>query len=186
MTNAGGPGVLATDALITGGGELAEISSETMEALNNFLPPHWSHNNPIDILGDAAPERYAKALEIAAKDANSDGLLVILTPQAMTDPTRPPSELRPYAHTRASRCSPAGWAATDVAAGEAILSEAGIPTFAYPDTAARIFNYMWRYADNLRQLYETPELPTRTRSMPVDRAKAEELIQRLAQRAARS
>ncbi len=62
MTNAGGPGVLATDALITSGGELAELSPETMEALNEFLPAAWSHNNPIDILGDAGPERYAKAL----------------------------------------------------------------------------------------------------------------------------
>ncbi|MBI3988365.1 MAG: CoA-binding protein, partial [candidate division NC10 bacterium] len=86
LTNAGGPGVLATDALITNGGELAELSKETFESLNQLLPAHWSHNNPIDILGDAGPERYAKALEIAAKDPNSDGLLVILTPQAMTDP----------------------------------------------------------------------------------------------------
>ena len=88
MTNAGGPGVLATDALITGGGELAELSPETMEAYNAVLPATWSHNNPVDILGDASPERYAKALEIAAKDPNSDGMLVILTPQAMTDPTQ--------------------------------------------------------------------------------------------------
>ena len=71
--------------------------TETMEALNKFLPPHWSHNNPIDILGDAEPERYAKALEIAAKDPNSDGLLVILTPQAMTDPTQTAEQLKPYA-----------------------------------------------------------------------------------------
>ena len=88
VTNAGGPGVLATDALITGGGELAELSPETMEAYNAVLPATWSHNNPVDIIGDASPERYAKALEIAAKDPNSDGMLVILTPQAMTDPTR--------------------------------------------------------------------------------------------------
>ncbi len=67
VTNAGGPGVLATDALITGGGELTEISSETMAGSTPFLPSAWSHNNPIDIIGDAAPERYAKALEIAAR-----------------------------------------------------------------------------------------------------------------------
>ena len=68
LTNAGGPGVLATDALVAGGGELAELSPETMQAFDEILPPHWSHNNPIDILGDAEPERYAKSLEIAAKD----------------------------------------------------------------------------------------------------------------------
>ena len=70
VTNAGGPGVLATDALIMGGGELAELSAETMEAYNAVLPATWSHNNPVDIIGDASPERYAKALEIAAKDPN--------------------------------------------------------------------------------------------------------------------
>src|SRR5262245_18942153 len=79
LTNAGGPRVLATDSLITSGGQLAELSPQTIEALNGILPKHWSHNNPIDILGDAGPDRYAKSLEIAAKDANSDGLLVILT-----------------------------------------------------------------------------------------------------------
>ena len=68
LTNAGGPGVLATDALVAGGGELAELSPDTMKAFNEFLPAHWSHNNPVDILGDAEPERYAKSLEIAAKD----------------------------------------------------------------------------------------------------------------------
>jgi acetyltransferase len=77
VTNAGGPGVLATDALISAGGALTQISDETMDELNEFLPFAWSHNNPIDILGDADPERYAKSLEIAAKDTNSDGMLLI-------------------------------------------------------------------------------------------------------------
>ncbi|HYE20299.1 MAG TPA: CoA-binding protein, partial [Tepidisphaeraceae bacterium] len=87
ITNAGGPGVLATDALIQQGGVLAPVSAETVEKLNAFLPAAWSHANPIDVLGDAPPERYAKTLELAAKDENSDGLLVILTPQDMTEPT---------------------------------------------------------------------------------------------------
>ncbi|HEV2689247.1 MAG TPA: CoA-binding protein, partial [Bryobacteraceae bacterium] len=86
VTNAGGPGVIATDALLTLGGELAEISAATTDALNKVLPPHWSHNNPIDIIGDAGPERYEKAVEIVAKDPNVDGLLVIMTPQGMTNP----------------------------------------------------------------------------------------------------
>ena len=100
LTNAGGPGVLATDALMLRGGQLAELSPETIAALNKVLPAHWSHSNPIDVLGDASPERYAKALEIAAKDPNSDGLLVVLTPQAMTDPTQMAEELKPYARIR--------------------------------------------------------------------------------------
>ena len=80
ITNAGGPAVLATDMLITGGGQLAELTPGTMAAFNQILPPTWSHNNPVDIIGDAGPELYARAVEIAAKDPNIDGLLVILTP----------------------------------------------------------------------------------------------------------
>src|SRR5207253_4206563 len=97
VTNAGGPAVLATDSLIANRGELAVHSKETLQALDGFLPPHWSHNNPIDILGDADSERYAKALEIASNDPNSDGLLVILAPQGMTDPAAIAERLKPYA-----------------------------------------------------------------------------------------
>lgn len=156
VTNAGGPGVLATDALITGGGELADLSDETMQALNAILPPHWSHNNPIDVLGDASAELYAQALEIAAKDPNSDGLLVILTPQAMTDPTRTAELMRPYAQIEGKPVLASWMGGPDVAAGETILTRSNIPTFPFPDTAVRMFNYMWSYANNLRSIYETP------------------------------
>ncbi len=87
VTNAGGPAVLATDALLTAGGELAELSAETTAALDAFLPPHWSHQNPVDILGDASAERYAKAVDLVVKDPGTDGTLVVLAPQAMTDPS---------------------------------------------------------------------------------------------------
>ena len=156
LTNAGGPGVLATDALITNGGELARISPETMEAFNDLLPAAWSHNNPVDILGDASPERYAKALEIAAKDPDSDGILVILTPQAMTDPTKTAEELIPYAESLGKPVIATWMGGNDVAPGEAILNKANVPTFPYPDTAARVFDYMATYAENLHLLYETP------------------------------
>lgn len=177
LTNAGGPGVLATDALITEGGELAELSPSTIEALNQLLPPHWSHHNPIDILGDADPERYVKALEIVAKDPNSDGLLVILTPQAMTDPTQTAEQLKAFAERENGGSTATGdrgrnpkskirmpilasWmGGAEVAAGEMILNRANIFTFPYPDTAAHVFNYMWRYSYNLHGLYETPLLP---------------------------
>ena len=96
LTNAGGPGVLATDALISDGGALTKFAPQTLAALNQILPGHWSHSNPVDILGDADPERYAKALEIAAQDPDSDGLLVILTPQSMTDPTLTAEQLKRY------------------------------------------------------------------------------------------
>jgi acetyltransferase len=159
ITNAGGPGVLATDALITSGGELATVSPETMEHLNTLLPAAWSHNNPIDVLGDAGPDRYAKALEIAAQNPQSDGTLVILTPQDMTDATRTAELLKQYTQPEKSLGKPilASWmGGAEVATGEEILNRAGIPTFSFPDTAARMFTYLWRYTYALRGLYETP------------------------------
>lgn len=178
VTNAGGPGVLATDALITGGGELAELTPETMEAYNAVLPATWSHNNPVDIIGDASPERYAKALEIAAKDKNSDGMLVILTPQAMTDPTQIAEQLKPLAKQEGKPVLASWMGGVDVAAGEEILNRANIPTFPYPDTAARAFNYMWHYSYNLKGLYETPSLPEASGDWTPDRKLVEDIVTR--------
>jgi acetyltransferase len=159
LTNAGGPGVLATDTLISEGCELAPISAATMDELNAVLPAPWSHGNPIDILGDAGPERYAKAVEIVARDEQSDGLLVILTPQAMTDPTQTARDLRPYANL-GDKPVLASWMGGEVVArGVEALNAANIPTFSYPDAAAKAFTSMWRYSDNLHGLYETPALP---------------------------
>ncbi len=158
LTSAGGPGVLATDALVAGGGALAELSEATRAQYDRFLPPHWSHANPVDIIGDATPERYRQALEVALADPDSDGTLVIIAPQALTDPTDIADQL--VAMGRGSdRPVLASWmGGVEIAAGEARLNAAGIPTFAYPDTAVRIFNYMWQYHDRLRGLYETPDL----------------------------
>lgn len=156
LTNAGGPAVLATDSLITSGGQLTELAPETTSALNALLPPHWSRGNPIDILGDAGPDRYAKSLEIAAKDPGSDGLLVILTPQAMTDATKTAEALKPYANFRNKPVLASWMGGPEVEAGVHILESAGIPCVSYPDTAARLFQLMYRYTYNLRGLYETP------------------------------
>jgi acetyltransferase len=156
ITNAGGPAVLATDMLITGGGLLAELQPETMTAFNQICPPTWSHNNPVDIIGDAGPDLYAKAVEIASKDPNTDGMLVILTPQAMTKATETAEALKPYSHLD-NKPLLASWMGADaVAAGEDILNAANVPTFKYPDRAAKAFCYMWKYTQNLRALYETP------------------------------
>jgi acetyltransferase len=156
LTNAGGPGVLATDSLMALDGKLAEISLETTAALNEFLPAAWSHGNPIDILGDADPERYSKAVAVAAKDPGTDGLLVILTPQGMTDPTQIAEKLRPYAKLDGKPILASWMGGVESSAGEDILNNAGIPTFPYPDTAVKVFEYMWHYTYNLRGLYETP------------------------------
>jgi acetyltransferase len=175
VTNAGGPGVLATDSLVANGGVLAELSPESLQRLNEFLPAHWSHNNPIDVLADTDSERYARALEIAAQDPNSDGLLVILVPQAMADPSQVAESLKAYA--KSGKPVLASWmGGKSVAAGDAILNEAGIPTFAYPDTAARAFTYMWRYSYVLRGLYETPTLAEPSEAS-ASRAQAEQFIQ---------
>ena len=158
LTNAGGPGVIATDRLLSVGGELAPLSDSTVESLNALLPSHWSHGNPIDILGDAGPERYSKALEIAAKDPNSDGMLVILAPQGMTDPAHVAESLKAHANIHGKPVLASWMGGKSVAEGTAILNAANIPTFSYPDTAARAFTYMWKYSYNLRGLYETPVL----------------------------
>lgn len=158
VTNAGGPGVLATDALISEGGKLTEISPETVTALKEFLPPSASTQNPIDILGDADAQRYAKTLELAAKDPNSDGLLVILTPQAMTDPTAIAQLLKDYGHIEGKPVLASWMGGAEVSEGELILNQADIYTFPFPDTTAHVFNYMWQYTENLRGLYETPIL----------------------------
>jgi len=158
VTNAGGPAVLATDALSASGGQLAELTDETMEQLNEFLPRAWSHGNPIDILGDADPERFEHAVRIAAEDPNSDGLLAILTPQAMTDPTQTAERLKAAAAGRKKPILASWMGGPDIAAGESILQRSGVPNFLFPDTAARVFGSMWRNSSNLALLYETPEL----------------------------
>ncbi|HVU51784.1 MAG TPA: bifunctional acetate--CoA ligase family protein/GNAT family N-acetyltransferase [Polyangia bacterium] len=156
VTNAGGPGVLATDALIEHGGELAPLSAAARARLDAILPAAWSHGNPIDVLGDADPERYAGALEIAAGDPDTDGLLVVLTPQDMTDPTLTAQALTRHAHVEGKPVLASWMGGAQVAAGVDILNRAGVPTFEFPDEAARAFCAMWRSAYALRALYETP------------------------------
>jgi acetyltransferase len=176
VTNAGGPAVIATDMLIGSGAQLADLTPETMKALNELLPPTWSHNNPVDIIGDAGPELYAKAVEITAKDPNTDGLLVILTPQAMTDSTATAEALKAYSHIENKPVIASWMGVGQVEKGEDILNEAGIPTFKYPDRAARSFYYMWRYSENLRLLYETPASTDESNRKEMDRGAAGKII----------
>jgi acetyltransferase len=158
VTNAGGPGVLATDALLATGGELTALSAESIRSLNDFLSLHWSHGNPVDVLADADAAKFAKAADIVSRDPGSDGLLAIIAPQGLVNPTQAAQLLKPYAHGSTNPIL-ASWMGGDgVAEGTAILNAAGIPTFSYPDTAARAFTYMWLYTYNLRGLYETPSL----------------------------
>lgn len=155
VTNAGGPGALATDALVLGHGELAELSAKTMADLNALLPSHWSHHNPVDVLGDADAARFAQALRIVAGDAAVDGVLVILTPQAMTQPTHIAREVAEIAG-QINKPLLASWmGAQSVQEGRSILNAAGVPTYDYPDEAALAFVRMREHRLRLIWLSET-------------------------------
>ncbi len=175
LTNAGGPGVLAADGLIAAGGKLAKLSPESMEALNALCPPHWSHGNPVDILGDAGPDRYSKALDIVMRDPNCDGVLVLTAPQGLTEPTQIAELLKPYARGLGKPILACFMGGAEVAAANEIMNRAGIPTFQFPDTATRAFVYMYRYSYNLRGLYETPVLRPEAEE-GIDRAAVERII----------
>ena len=179
LTNAGGPGVLATDSLIGNGGELASLSDSSIQALSEFLSPHWSHGNPIDILGDAGPEEYGRALEIAMRDPQTDGLLAILAPQGMSDPAKVAEKMRPFARASGKPVVASWMGGKLMAEGVQILNDAGIPTFSYADTAARAFCYMWRYSYNLRALYETPSLAEEVEEGENSAAKVAENLDRI-------
>ena len=158
VTNAGGPAALATDRLVLDGAEIATLSSESLDAFNGMLPPHWSHGNPVDILGDADAARYAKAVEIVSRDPQNDGVLVILTPQAMTECTATAEQLKRFTGAPNKPLLASWMGGREIAAGDIALNDAGIPTFAFPDTATRAFAAMWRYSHDLNALYETPAL----------------------------
>ena len=180
LTNAGGPGVLATDALLGGCAELANLSAESENALSSFLPAHWSHGNPIDILGDANPERYARALDVALADANSDGLLVILAPQGMTNPAEVAEGVKAPAKKSGKTVLASWMGGRGVAEGIEILNSAGIPTFSYPDAAVRSFESMWSYSERLQALAELPVAAVDSASKSARRIKAGRVIEQAA------
>ncbi len=176
LSNSAGPNILATDSLLKSGGELSTLSKHTMEELNALLPSYWNKDNPMDILADANDERYGESAEIVARDENTDGLLVILTPQVLSEPTKTAERLS----TINFRGKPvlASWmGGAKVAEGDAILNEHNIPTLAYPDTAAKVFAAMWRYSYNIRGIYETPVLLPGNHVDPQQYKEAEEIIQ---------
>lgn len=156
ITNAGGPGVMATDALMLGGGQLAALGQPALDALNKVLPPFWSHGNPIDVLGDATAERYRQAVEICAKDPNVQGLLILLTPQAMTDPTLTARQLAPFAKLEGKPILASWMGGADVREGRAILGAAGIATFDSPEAAIKAFLHLVQYRRSQELLYEQP------------------------------
>lgn len=158
VTNAGGPAVLATDAAALNHAELAILEEKTLNELNQFLPAAWSHGNPVDILGDASAETYAKTIEVLSRDENTDGILAILSPQDMTDPTATAQSLCPFSKIPGKPLLASWMGGETVSEGASLLSSSNIPVFEYPDDAAKTFAAMWHYSQNLQSLYETPHI----------------------------
>jgi acetyltransferase len=160
ITNSGGPGVMAADALIRFGGRLAPLSEVSLKELDACLPGYWSKANPVDILGDADAKRYAKAADICLKDPNVDGLLVINVPEPMG---MPEDVARSVVEAAKKTWNPvlAAWIGGDeVATGRKLLLENDIPVYGTPEEAVRTYLHMCEYKRNLELLYETPsELP---------------------------
>jgi acetyltransferase len=157
ITNAGGPGVLATDALIAEAGQLASFAAETMSALNENLPPAWSHGNPVDVLGNASPSRVERAVQIVLKDEGVDAVLVILSPQAMTNPTAVAQTLGELSDKTPKPILAAWLGGKTMREGKSILKESGIAVYDTPEQAVRAFMTLVAYSRNLDILYETPK-----------------------------
>ena len=156
LTNASGLGTLATDAIIKAGAELAPLSPETVAALDGLLPPQWGRSNPVNVSGDGGVDRFTQAMELLANNPESDGLLLVITPQVFLDVGEMLGRIRQLKLPSNKPILASLMGGVGVEEGERILTEAGIPNFPYPDIAARTFYHMWRYSYNLRGLYETP------------------------------
>nr|HPQ41959.1 GNAT family N-acetyltransferase [bacterium] len=156
VTNAGGPGVMATDALIAHNGVLAELAPDTISALDQNLPPSWSRGNPVDVLGDAPSKRLAKAVKIVSDDAGVDALLVILTPQSMTNATAAAREVAKISETCRKPILAAWLGGKSMKEGVDVLMQNNIPTYTTPEQAVRAFMFLTSYSRNLETLYETP------------------------------
>ncbi|MCX6667650.1 MAG: bifunctional acetate--CoA ligase family protein/GNAT family N-acetyltransferase [Euryarchaeota archaeon] len=157
ITNAGGPGVLATDSVIEKGGALAKLSDETMEKLNKVLPPTWSHGNPVDIIGDGDEERYQKAIEICLEDKNIDGLLILCVPQVVANPDKLAERLIDLSRKTTKPIITSFMGEASVIHARQILNTNNIPTYDTPDAAVESYMYLYHYQRHLEQLYETPE-----------------------------
>ncbi len=175
LTNSGAVGIMATDALMLGGGRLAALKPETLATLNTALPSSWSRANPLDILGDATPERYRLVVEACAKDANVHAILVLLTPQAMTDPTETARHLSSFSGLPNKPLLACWMGGAAVREGIDLLNRVGIPTFDAPEPAIRAFLNMVQYRRNQELLYETP--PVLPESEAPDSGRVREIVQ---------
>ncbi|MEY3288569.1 MAG: hypothetical protein RLZZ419_811 [Pseudomonadota bacterium] len=156
ITNAGGPGVMSTDRAEDVGIVMAELSPASIDALNEVLPVHWSHANPVDILGDATSERYQKALDICLKDKNVDGVLVILTPQAMTNPTQVALSIIEGAKASKKPILASWTGGEKVQEGRELFANSKVAHFSTPEVAVDAFSFLAKYAQNQILLKQIP------------------------------
>lgn len=160
VTNAGGPGAITTDCLVGLGGQLASLSEETIHDLNSFLPPYWSHGNPVDVLGDADVDRYQKAVDLCLDDPNVDGILLLYTPQGMVEPKGLAEGISEIAKRAWKPLLTTFMGGSAVAEARDVFIANSIPTYDTPEKAVKIYMAMHRYQRNLELLYQTPaELP---------------------------
>ncbi|GJD08870.1 Acetate--CoA ligase [ADP-forming] [Galdieria sulphuraria] len=160
ISNAGGPGYLAADQLIAGGGQLSSLSAKVSSKIQKVLPSHLPTVNPIDLSGNASANDYKEVLEACFENAETDGALVILTPQTMTQGTETAQVLADMSNQWREKHKPlltSFMGGKELMEAQEILRNAQIPNFAFSDTAASVWNYLWRYNEYLQSLYQVPD-----------------------------
>jgi acetyltransferase len=174
ITNAGGPGVMAVDMLQDYGQAPAALCPETFQKLDQALPAYWSRSNPVDIMGDASPERYLKAVDICLNAPEVSGVLVLFSPLAMSEPSQIAESLCTYLQDKPKVVITSWMGGESVAPARLVFNRAGIPTFDTPERAVRAFMDLYRYAQNIAVLQEIP--PKFHRRLEFDRNKARALV----------
>ena len=172
ITNGGGPGVMAADRAVDQGIELSTLSDSTMKKLNEVLPSVWSHSNPVDLIGDAPPERYKQTLDICLADPDIDGAVVILTPQAMTRPTEVAQAVIDAAAKSDKPVMTSWMGGAQIAEARKLFNAAHLPNYTTLENAIDAFSYLARYNRNQRMLLQTPgRLSTGKKAPDVDGAR---------------
>ncbi len=167
LTNGGGPGVMATDALIAGGGRLATLSDQTMARLDDVLPPNWSRANPVDIIGDAPAERFARALEIIAQDESVDAVLVLYAPTAVAPSADVARAVIDVAKSLGRPLLTSWLGGASIRSASALFTEERVATYDTPGHAVRAFLHMVRHRASGELLMQTPpSMPDEFRAAP--------------------
>lgn len=174
VTNAGGPAVMATDSLSDYGVGPAVLSPATIAKLDKILPPHWSRGNPIDMLGEASPEIYRQVVEACLSAPEINGLLIMLSPVAMDDPTDVATAIAGLVQGKPFPVLAAWIGGRSVDKGREVLNKAGIPTFDTPERAVRAFMDLCQYSRNIEMLQEIP--PRLSRKLEFDHFKAKTVM----------